>query len=68
MKAYVVYLHRASSMTPEVRIVSCRTEQDLPETILVESATWPMFDLLEVYDHQDRRLFAVTHDDRAFSH
>jgi hypothetical protein len=55
-RTFICYIHKPGIMTPELRIVACEAHDSLVEVIAAESRTWPDFDLIEVYDEEDKRL------------
>jgi len=59
---FLCYLHKPDAETPELRVVTCEGNDDLPDIILQEMRTWPVVDLIEVYDEQDHRLLRVAAD------
>ena len=57
-KVYSCYLHKPGVLTPELRVVACPTEQDLPDAILLQLPTWGPFEKIDVYDDADHAMFS----------
>jgi hypothetical protein len=60
MLAFNCYLHKPGVLTPELRVVACAREQDLPDQILAELPTWGDFEKIDVYDDADQPMFSFT--------
>jgi hypothetical protein len=63
-QTFLCYLHKPGALTPDLRIVSCRSREKLPDAIMVELPTWGQFEMIDVYDERDRRLFSFTESPR----
>lgn len=61
---FLCYLHKPGAMTPELRVVTCRSLDDLPDMISRELPTWGEFETIDVYDERDHRLFSFTESPR----
>ena len=62
-RTFTCYLHKPGVLTPELRIVACPSEGELPDAILAELPTWGAVDLIEVYA-DDEPLFRISADGR----
>jgi hypothetical protein len=62
---YTCFLHRTGVLTPELRVVTCEPTDDLPERILAEARSWPAFDVLDVYDEDDRQIYRFSFNESA---
>ena len=61
MPTFTCYLHKPGVLTPELRVVACDREQDLPDVILTELPTWGDFEKIDVYTEADEPMFSFTH-------
>ena len=50
----------AGVLTPELRVIACRSENELPDAILAELETWGAFEKIDVYDEADKPMFSFT--------
>jgi len=66
-KVYTCYLHKPGAVTPELRVVACQTAGELPDAIMAELPTWGLFEMVDVYDDKDHRLFSFTESPRPAS-
>jgi hypothetical protein len=58
------YLHKPGAITPELRVVASPSVEDLPDMIMAELPTWGPFEVIDVYDDRDHRLFSFTETPR----
>ncbi len=64
-KTYSCYLHKPGAMAPELRILNCESEQDLPHVIGSQLATWGEVEKMDIYDEADRPVLTFAPTDRA---
>ena len=64
-KNFVCHIHKPGVMAAEIRVIVCdRTENiALAEAILAHIPTWPDFELIDVYDDEDKRLLRFDKQD-----
>jgi hypothetical protein len=51
---FVCYIHVDGVMTPHVRLTPAETPHQITDAIAGMMEEWPHFDLIEVYDDEDR--------------
>lgn len=51
-------------MAPELRVVTCQSERELPDAIGVQLQTWGAFEKIEVYDADDWPVVTFSYDAR----
>lgn len=59
-RTFTCYLHKPGVLTPELRVVACRSENELPDAILAQLETWGAFEKIDVYDDADKPMFSFT--------
>jgi hypothetical protein len=59
-KTYLCYLHKPGVIIPELRVIASASAEDLPDAIMAELPTWGEFEVIDVYDERDHRLFSFT--------
>lgn len=59
-KTFLCYLHKPSTITPELRVVACASEAELPDAIVAELPTWGELELIDVYDADDEQVLRVS--------
>jgi hypothetical protein len=59
-RTFLCYLHKLGALTPELRVVACPSRDELPDAIMAELPTWGQFEMIDVYDDKDHRLFSFT--------
>ena len=64
VKTFTCHLHRSGAITPELRFIACEAVGDLRAALVAALKTWPKFDVLEVYDEDDLRVFRLGADER----
>ena len=61
---FLCYLHKTGALTPELRVVTCPTVDDLPDILSQALPTWGEFETIDVYDDRDHRLFSFAESPR----
>jgi hypothetical protein len=59
-KSFLCYLHKPGVLAPELRVIACEREQDLPDQILAELPEWGEFDKIDVYTDANSLMFSFT--------
>jgi hypothetical protein len=68
LNTYFCYIHQRGKLTPELRVLSSPTEDDLPDVIFAALPQWPPFEIIEVYDEGDRSILRLSWDGGAGAH
>ena len=63
-RTFLCYLHKTGAITPELRVVACSSREALPDAIMAELRSWGTFEVIDVYDDEDHRLFSFTESPR----
>jgi hypothetical protein len=68
LKTYFCYIHQRGQLTPELRVVSSPTEDDLPDVIFAALPQWPPFEIIDVYDEGDCSILRLSWDGAVDAH
>lgn len=66
MRNFYCYIHRLGAFEPELQILESATIRSLPDDLVDKMRDWLPFDMIDVYDDGDQKVFCVAADDRAF--
>jgi hypothetical protein len=61
---FLCYLHKPGALTPELRVVTSPSLDDLPDAISNALPAWGDFEMIDVYDDSDHRLFSFSESPR----
>ncbi|MFN3511547.1 MAG: hypothetical protein ACK41C_00760 [Phenylobacterium sp.] len=66
MKNFYCYVHRLGVMQPDVEIIASASRRTLTASLFAAMRGWRAFDVVEVYDEENRQILCVASDDRHF--
>jgi hypothetical protein len=54
IKTFTCFLHKRGVATPELRVLACSGEKELPGAVLSALTTWGAVETVDVFDADDR--------------